>query len=57
MAQCFKSKPELALEIVRHNRALGVRFSWVGMDGLYGKDPAFLRALEDDAERRSIPPM
>jgi SRSO17 transposase len=35
---------------VRHNRRLGVRFSWVGMDGLYGKDPALLRALEADGE-------
>jgi SRSO17 transposase len=45
-----RSKPELALEMVRHNRRLGVRFSWVGMDGLYGKDPALLRALEADGE-------
>jgi len=49
-ARRAKSKPELALEMVRHNRRLGVRFSWVGMDGLYGKDPALLRALEDDGE-------
>jgi SRSO17 transposase len=48
--RCTKSKPELALEMVRHNRRLGVRFSWVGMDGLYGKDPALLRALEADGE-------
>ena len=46
----MKSKPELALEMVRHHRRLGVRFSWVGMDGLYGKDPALLRALEGDGE-------
>jgi len=49
-ARCVKSKPQLALEMVRHNRRLGVRFSWVGMDGLYGKDPALLRALEGDGE-------
>ncbi len=49
-ARCNKSKPELALEMVRHNRDLGVRFNWVGMDGLYGKDPALLRALEGDGE-------
>jgi len=36
--------------MVRYNRRLGVRFSWVGMDGLYGKDPALLRALEADGE-------
>jgi SRSO17 transposase len=49
-ARCLKSKPELALEMVRYNRRLGVRFNWVGMDGLYGKDPALLRALEADGE-------
>jgi SRSO17 transposase len=49
-ARRIKSKPELALEMVRHNRRLGVRFRWVGMDGLYGKDPALSRALEADGE-------
>jgi len=48
--QVMKSKSDLALEIVRDNRKLGVRFNWVGMDGGYGKDPALLRALEDDGE-------
>ena len=41
-----KSKSALALEMVRHQRALGVRFAWVGADGGYGKEPAFLRGLE-----------
>lgn len=45
-----KTKPELALEMVRYNRELGVRFGWVGADGLYGNDPAFLRCLDDDGE-------
>lgn len=49
-ARRVKSKPELALEMVRYNRRLGVRFSWVGMDGLYGKDPALLKSLESDGE-------
>jgi SRSO17 transposase len=49
-ARELKSKPQLALEMVRHNRRLGVRFAWVGMDGLYGKDPALLRALDRDGE-------
>jgi SRSO17 transposase len=47
----LRTKPALALEIVRHQRALGVAFEWVGADGLYGNDPAFLRALDDDGER------
>ena len=41
-----KSKSALALEMVRHQRALGLRFAWVGADGGYGKEPAFLRGLE-----------
>ena len=45
-----KTKPELALEMVRYNRQLGVRFGWVGADGLYGNDPAFLRCLDNDGE-------
>jgi SRSO17 transposase len=49
-ARALKTKPELALEMVRHSRRLGVRFSWVGADGAYGSDPAFLRALEADGE-------
>jgi len=44
--QKHQSKSELAVEMVRHQRALGLRFAWVGADGGYGKDPAFLRGLE-----------
>ena len=32
--------------MVSHQRRLGVRFSWVGVDGGYGKEPGFLRHLE-----------
>jgi SRSO17 transposase len=46
----LKTKSELALEMVRHQRRIGVRFSWVNGDGGYGKDPALLRSLEDDGE-------
>jgi SRSO17 transposase len=49
-ARAVRSKPQLALEMIRYQRALGVRFAWVGMDGLYGKDPALLRALDGDGE-------
>lgn len=41
---------QLAREMVRHARQLGMRFSWVGVDSLYGNDPALLRALADDEE-------
>lgn len=49
-AQVARSKADLALEIVRHQRANGVRFAWVCVDGGYGKEPAFLRALARDGE-------
>jgi SRSO17 transposase len=44
------SKSEHALDIVRQARARGMRFEWVGVDAGYGKEPAFLRALEDAKE-------
>lgn len=46
----FKTKPKMALEMVRHQRSLGVRFACVGMDGLYGSNPELLRDLDADGE-------
>ncbi|HYJ18034.1 MAG TPA: IS701 family transposase [Burkholderiales bacterium] len=46
----LRSKSDLALEMVRAARARGMRFAWVGVDGGYGKDPAFLRALDNAEE-------
>ena len=46
----LRSKTELALEMVREARERGMRFSWVGVDGAYGKRPRFLRALDDSDE-------
>jgi SRSO17 transposase len=46
----FKTKGEQALEMVHQARQNGVRFSWVGADGGYGKDPDFLCRLEDAHE-------
>lgn len=46
----LKRKSDLALEMVLQARQNGVRFSWVGVDGGYGKEPAFLRRLEDLGE-------
>jgi len=46
----LKSKADLAFEMVVAARQNGVRFHWVGVDGGYGKDPAFLRRLEDQGE-------
>ena len=49
-ARTMRSKTDLALEMVRAARARGMRFGWVGVDGGYGKEPAFLRALDDMGE-------
>jgi SRSO17 transposase len=46
----FKSKSQLALESIQHLRSLGVRFSWIGVDGGYGKEPHFLSTLDDLGE-------
>src|SRR5258708_16602575 len=43
----FKTKNELALEIVEQARRNGVRFGWVGADAGYGSGPDFLFALAD----------
>jgi SRSO17 transposase len=45
-----RSKSEHALAIVAQARAQGTRFNWVGVDAGYGKEPAFLRALNAAGE-------
>jgi SRSO17 transposase len=49
-ARTLRAKTALALEMVGAARARGMRFGWVGVDGGYGKEPAFLRALDDVGE-------
>ena len=46
----FQRKTDLALAMVTHARQQGIGFAWVGFDGFYGSDPAFLRALEAQGE-------
>jgi len=43
----FKTKNQLALEIVEQARRNGVRFGWVGADAGYGSGPDFLFSLAD----------
>jgi len=45
-SRVFKTKAQLALEMVAHQAEQGVRFAWVGADGFYGQDPAFLRGVD-----------
>ena len=46
----FRTKEELALEIVQEARQRGLRFAWVGADGGYGKGPGFCMALDQLGE-------
>jgi len=46
----FRTKGELALEMVRDARHEGLRHRWVGLDGGYGKEGWLLRALDRDGE-------
>jgi SRSO17 transposase len=44
-AVVFRTKPELALEMVSAALAAGVPFRWVGGDGVYGDNPTFVRGV------------
>jgi SRSO17 transposase len=46
----FRTKNELALEIVAHARENNLRFGWVGADAGYGKGPGFCIALDKMGE-------
>ena len=46
----LRTKHDLALEIVDSARDSGLRYRWIGFDAFYGKNPAFLRALENRGE-------
>jgi SRSO17 transposase len=41
----FRTKPQLALEMVDVAAAEGVPFRWVGGDGVYGDSPAFVQGV------------
>ena len=46
----FKKKVALALEMIQNQRQAGLRFQWIGADGLYGHDPEFTQTLDDAGE-------
>ena len=46
----LRTKHDLALEIVDEARGEGLRYGWIGCDGGYGSNPAFLRALQERNE-------
>lgn len=41
----FKTKQELAADIIKHQLSMGITFDYVGADGLYGNDAAFAREI------------
>src|SRR4051812_3201674 len=41
----FRTKPQLALEMVAAAVAAGVPFRWVGGDGVYGDSPSFVQGV------------
>ena len=41
----FKTKGELALELILNAKDNGVPFGWVGMDSFYGKQPWLLNEI------------
>lgn len=47
----FRTKDELAIEIVRHSRWNGLCFGWVGADAGYGKGLGFMQTLDKMGEQ------
>jgi len=50
-AQRFQSKTQLALDMLKIARQRGIQFGFVGIDGGYGKEPAFLRGVDEQGCR------
>ena len=48
MAQVFRSKAELGLEMIRHAKQCGIPFAFVGMDAHYGQQPWLLSWHEQE---------
>jgi SRSO17 transposase len=42
----FKTKQELALEIIKHQISIGTKFDYIGGDALYGADQALTDAID-----------
>jgi SRSO17 transposase len=45
--QTYRTKQELALDLIERALENGVQFSWVGFDGFYGDNGQFLRMLDE----------
>jgi hypothetical protein len=49
--QQFQSKTQLALAMLKIAQQRGIQFGYVGRDGGYGKEPAFLRGVDEQGCR------
>lgn len=45
-SRTYRTKQELALDLIERALQNGVQFSWVGFDGFYGDNGQFLRMLD-----------
>ena len=45
-SRTFKTKPELALEMIKQDIARGINFDWIGGDGLYGHNTKLCDGLD-----------
>ena len=43
----FQTKPQLALSMIKRNLKLGVKFDWIGGDGLYGHNTELTIGLDE----------
>jgi len=46
--QIFQTKPQKALSIIKSNVKLGVKFDWIGGDGLYGHNAELTHGLDKE---------
>jgi SRSO17 transposase len=44
----FATKPEKAFAIIKRNQELGVKWDWIGGDGLYGHNAELTRKLDEE---------
>ena len=47
----FQSKTQLALAMLKITEQRGIQFGYVGIDGGYGKEPAFPRGVDEQGYR------
>ncbi len=46
--QAYKTKPQLALEMIKSDKKLGVQFDWIDGDGLYGHNTELTHGLNNE---------